>query len=278
MDTIRYFLKQQGKRANAETFNERVREAQSGSLEARNWCVEQNIGLVIRYAGKYGYQFFEEVFQEGVIGVMRALETFDTDRGLAFSTYAVPWIKQRQRRFWEDNRHCVRFPNYLIQLNYQYSKLKSDNPEEDDRFYLRLMARQHSIKTGQTLSPETILWATRANSGYVSIDKPIEGEEGQTSYHEILEAMTDLRVEHNNLINFSKLFKVLTYREKFVLMERANGMSLAECGELLELSREMARQIQKTAILKVRAAIRQRENSHLFKNKQGRNNNGKIQT
>ncbi len=209
---------------------------------------------------------------------MRALETFDTNRGLAFSTYAVPWIKQRQRRFWEDNRHCVRFPNYLIQLNNQYKKLKSENPDEDDKFYLRLMARQYTIKTGNEISPETILWATRANTGYVSIDKPIQGEEGETSYHEILEAMTDLRAEHNNLINFPKLFKVLTYREKFVLIERANGMNLAECGELLDLSREMVRQIQNTAIVKVRAAIRQRENPHLFTNKQGRKKNGKIQT
>ena len=197
---------------------------------------------------------------------MRAIETFDTNRGLAFSTYAIPWIKQRALRYWEENRTVVRYPAYLIQLNRAYNKLKTDHPDEDDEFYLRLMAHQHSQLAGSNVSPATILWAIKLNDRgmFTSIDKPIAGDDNNTSVHEILASMTDLREEHNNLVNFEKLFKVLTYREKFVLMERADGMTLADCSVCLDLSREMVRQIEKTAILKVRAAIRMREKSHLL--------------
>jgi DNA-directed RNA polymerase sigma subunit (sigma70/sigma32) len=139
------------------------------------------------------------------------------------------------------------------------------------------MARQHSLKTGTKISPETLLWAVRMDRRnlFVHIDSPIAGTEGNTSYHDILEAMTDLRAENNNLINFRKLFKVLTYREKFILVERANAMTLQECAEVLDISREMVRQVEKSAILKVRAAIRLREKSYLFKNTK-ENKNGQV--
>lgn len=82
-----------------EKLNYLVNLAQQGSIEARNQVVERNIGLVLRVAGKYNNQKkfshdIEDYVQEGCFGLMRAIETYDTKRGLMFSTYATWWIRQ----------------------------------------------------------------------------------------------------------------------------------------------------------------------------------------
>jgi len=195
---------------------------------------------------------------------MRALETYDPHRGYAFATYAMAWIRQAIGRHFENTRSPIRFPVYLQQLNRKYNKLKSDNPEQDDVFYLRLMAASHTKETGKKLSPQTILWCMKMNQTnmFSHIDDP--------ENHDVLEAMVDLPENNTSLIDFSKLFKVLTYREKFILLERAEGMSLADCAACLNISRERVRQVQEIAIQKVRAAVRLKDKGYLFNNNQGR--------
>jgi RNA polymerase sigma factor (sigma-70 family) len=258
MDIIKKRIRSNGKRADRETFNARIREAQNGSLTARNWCVEQNLALVLKQAGKFRYNY-EDAFQEGVIGLMRAIETYDPAKGF-FSTYAMPWIKQRMRRFHEDNRTPVRFPNYLIQLNRTYNKLKAEHPDEDDMFYVRLMAKLKGV------DPKTVLWAARLNDRDMFKHLDAENDEG----HKILEFMASHEDTPSDQINFQKLFKVLTYQEKFILIERAHGMTLEGCANELGCSREWIRLMEQNAILKVRAAIRLRNKSYLF-NKENKN-------
>lgn len=83
------------------------------SQELRNAICEKNAGLVGMVARGYsaieGIEY-EDVFQEGVIGLIKSIDRFDEERGVKFSTYAVDWIRREIRNFIKDNRH-VRFPS-----------------------------------------------------------------------------------------------------------------------------------------------------------------------
>ena len=73
-------------------------------------------------------------------------------------------------------------------------------------------------------------------------------------------------------INFQKLMKVLSYREKFILIERANGMTLAGIAEILGISRERVRQVEEHALRTLRACVRLKDKGHLFNNNIATNN------
>lgn len=197
---------------------------------------------------------------------MRAIKTFDINRGYAFSTYATPWIKQGMGRYFENNRSPIRFPNYLIQLNRTYNKLKSDNPEKDDMFFVRLIARNLSLSQGKGVSPQTVLWAIRLNEQtmFSNIDNP--------ENKDVLVSMVDPMDMISNQIDYEKLMKVLTYREKYIIFERANGLSLQLISDELNISRERVRQIEQVAIRKVRAVVRLKDKGYLFNDNKGRKN------
>ena len=252
MEIIKRFLRRQGKRAGKADFNEAVRAAQGGSLEARNWCVEQNLGLVFKAAGRYNHNC-EDAFQEGTIGLMRAIETYEPERGLHFSTYATPWIKSFIARSYENTRTTIRFPVHLQHLNKKFNKLKSDNPGKEDEFIVELIAAQKKV------SPQTVLWCIKLNERtlFSHIDDP--------ENKDILRTIVDPNETDCNTVDFRKLMEVLTYREKFILMQRAEGFTLSDCAGQLDISRERVRQVEVMALKKLRATINLKDKAYLFK-------------
>src|SRR4028119_244522 len=91
--------------------------AKSGDKKARQRLIEKNLRLVVSVAKKYrGYGLpFEDLIQEGNIGLMKAVEKYDPDRGFRFSTYATWWIRQAVQRSVIDKGRTIRVPVHMAE-------------------------------------------------------------------------------------------------------------------------------------------------------------------
>ena len=122
------------------------KRAKQGDARARQRLIEKNLRLVVSVAKRYrGYGLpFEDLIQEGNIGLMKAVEKFDPDRGFRFSTYATWWIRQAVQRAVADKGRTIRVPVHMTEKIRKVSRAISElaaelerEPSEDDRSVLR---------------------------------------------------------------------------------------------------------------------------------------------
>lgn len=109
---------------NQSEINELILEAQKGNIEARNKVIENNYRLVTSIAKNFVVNTsmsFEDIYQEGIIGLIKAVDKFDTSKGFKFSTYATWWVKQAIQRNLADNNRSIRLP---VHIQEQLSRLK----------------------------------------------------------------------------------------------------------------------------------------------------------
>src|SRR3954469_5982398 len=104
------------------------RRAREGDKRARQRLIEKNLRLVVSVAKKYrGYGLpFEDLIQEGNIGLMKAVEKYDPDRGFRFSTYATWWIRQAVQRAVADKGRTIRVPVHMNEKIRKVSRAMSE--------------------------------------------------------------------------------------------------------------------------------------------------------
>ena len=103
-------------------------QAQDGDLRARNTLVGENLKLVVSVAKKYrGMGLpFEDLTQEGNVGLIKAAEKFDPERGYHFSTYATWWIRQAVQRAVVDKGRAIRVPSYLVEMVRELARARAE--------------------------------------------------------------------------------------------------------------------------------------------------------
>lgn len=237
MNIIQYTrLKNREAPLSTDELNILIQKAQAGDVNSRNIVVERNIGLVLRIAGKqYIKDAYdrEDYFQEGVFGLIRAVEKFDVSRGFAFSTYAEAWIVSMIQRYRTEREPLIRVPVYAVEIKNCYAKLRQDNPNDsEDELFTKLKEKypRASEKNINDLMKHNVLMG--------SMNVPSESGESLDLTDEGESFKNDLL-----LFDVQLLMKNLSFREQRVISRRLGGETLQVISETEGVSRERIRQI-----------------------------------
>jgi RNA polymerase primary sigma factor len=233
----------------------------AGDQEARDHMIRANLRLVVKIASDYsGYGLsLSDLISEGNIGLMNAVERFDPEKGGKLSTYGAWWIKQSIKRALANQSKTVRLPVHMVDKIARMRRIASMLTEALGR-----EPTDEEIATELGLDHHKVAMLKQAALRPASFDAPVnEGE--ATEYGDIirdesaadpLEILTGKNL-HDQL---DGLLSVLDERERRIIDERfgLNGlkpMLLEDVGREFGVSRERIRQLQNTALTKMRQAL-----------------------
>lgn len=234
-----------------EEMIELFRRYKNGEKDVKNTLVEGNLRLVLSILRKYHNKCdnLDDLFQIGVIGLIKAINNFDLNYDVRFSTYAVFMIEGEIKRYIRDNSQ-IRISRSVKELSYMIINYKEEYLRENLRY-----PSNEEICAKFNISEYELYNILNSLCDPVSIFEPIYNDGGDTIY--LLDQLEDSKnVNVNDLILLKDSLNRLKDRERTIIVKRyVDGMSQAELASELNISQAQVSRIESSALNSVKKLI-----------------------
>lgn len=266
-DPVRMYLKEIGRvpLLSADEEIKLAKRMEDGDLEAQKRLAEANLRLVVSIAKRYVGRgmLFLDLIQEGNLGLIKAVEKFDYNKGYKFSTYATWWIRQAITRAIADQARTIRIPVHMVETINKLIRVS--------RQLLQSLGREPSpeeIAKGMDVSVDRVREIMKIAQEPVSLETPI-GEEEDSHLGDFIEdhdAPAPAEAASFVLLKeqLEDVLDTLTEREEKVLrlrfgLDDGRARTLEEVGQNFGVTRERIRQIEAKALRKLRHPSRSKK-------------------
>ena len=237
-----------------------------GDEKARTHMIKANLRLVVKIAKDYsGFGLpLSDLISEGNIGLMKAVERFDPEKGGKLSTYGSWWIKQAVKRALSNQSKTIRLPIHMVDKIARMRRISSTLTEDLGR-----VPSDEELSEELGIPMKKLALLKRASQAPASFDAPVGGDEDNVSYQEIISDEGAVNpydaLEEKSMHGcIDELLDVLDERESKIIDARfglggSTPMNLEEVGRELGVTRERIRQLQNVALKKMHDVLRRKD-------------------